>query len=358
MPRTLKLNDVDSLLGQVTREGVFRIRNWRELVYANTAFLRLLGYTSIYEYNALQRSIFVNDEDVIMIRTSIAAGEAVMDRRVLLKTRNNGNFWASISCIPEDEQCIVGAIMDITSLVENEHTLRLNANALAKSNMELDRFIYSASHDIRSPISTVMGLINLINLEKDHVRQMELIGMIGSTMVKLDTFLHQLSSHSKNARRDIEVSKIDVGEAVTMALEQLSDHPRFAEVDVQTKLEIDGTFFSDRERLGTVLLAVLRNAYDFMDATKPKKQIDVLIQFIRNKLIVEIFDNGIGINESRVSNVFDLFYKASSQSRGAGLGLYLVRETTTRLGGVVTLHSRLGVGTLVRLEIPNARVAY
>ncbi len=358
MPQILKQRDLDVTLEYIAREGIYRMNARYELTYTNTAFLKLFGYTSIEEYNSLRKSIFGDEADETLVRSSLNAGERIIDRRVLFRTRYNGNFWGLLSCFRDEHDSCVGAVLDITSLVETEHTLRLNSDALAKSNMELDRFIYSASHDIRSPISTVMGLINLIHLETDHVRQMELVGMIGTTMTKLDTFLHQLSSHSKNARRHIEVARIELPQLLSEVVERLSDHPNFKEITIHTDAAISGDFFSDQERLSTILYDVLKNAMDFADAAKQNMEVDIHAQFVRNRMIIEIFDNGIGISEGRVSNVFDLFYKASSQSRGSGLGLYLVRETTTRLGGIVTLHSRLGVGTLVRLEIPNARQSF
>ncbi len=359
MPNNLKtasFREREPELDHITREGIFHMTDWNEMIYANPALLKLLRYDSIQEFNSRrERTIFGSNADETQVRTKLTAGGTITDQRVLLKTSNNGNFWALLSCIPvEGTHSFWGAVIDISSLVESEHSLRLNSNALAKSNMELDRFIYSASHDIRSPISTVMGLVNLINLEPDRDKQMELIGMISVTMNKLDFFLHQLSTHSKNARRDIDVSTIDLVSLVEDALTRLSGLPFFDSIGIITNIKCEN-FYSDRERLATILFHVLKNAVDFTDVIKREKKIDIQAQVVRNKLVIEIFDNGIGVSDDRVSNVFDMFYKGSNRSVGSGLGLYLVRETVTRLHGVVTLHSKLGVGTVVRIEIPNSR---
>lgn len=355
MPPITKRDEQKTVVQHISREGVFRMTNWSELTSANRAFFKLFGYESVEEFNGERtNTIFVNFTDEMLVKAKLVAGESIVDRRVLLKAKGPRNFWGLFSCIPDGTpQSYMGTVIDISALVQHEQSLRRNASALAKANMELDRFIYSASHDIRSPISTVMGLVNLINIEPDRDRQMELIGMIGTTMNKLDLFLHQLSTHSQNARRDIDVSRVDMNVLIGKILRELSVIPELAAIEVNTRIHV-GEFYSDSERIGTVLFHVLKNAVDFVDSSKPGKEIDIQANIVRSKLVIEIFDNGIGIAEERVPNVFDMFYKASTKSRGSGLGLYLVRETVTRLNGIVSLYSKLGVGTLVRLEIPNS----
>lgn len=354
MPHSTNRGDSEVVLKHIAREGIFRMEKGNELTYANSAFLRMFGYESIKEYNSLRnRTIFSNPSDEALTRV-VSPGNDIVDRRVLFKTRSQGSFWGLFSCTASGEQSYLGAVIDISNLVEHEHSLRLNANALAKSNMELDRFIYSASHDIRAPISTVMGLVNLINIEPDYSKQKTLVDMIGSTMNKLDAFLHQLSTYSKNARRDIDVSRINLNDLVNNSLIKINDHPCLQSVEINIDVQQDSEFFSDEERLQSIMYHLVKNSLDFSDATKTQRKIDIQARTVRGKLVIEVFDNGVGIPDNRVAHVFDIFYKASSLSSGSGLGLYLVRETVTRMDGVVTLHSRLGVGTVVRIEIPNS----
>lgn len=358
MTETEKRIILDEARDHISHEAFFCMGANNELAYANSVFLRTFGYNSIDEYNQRPgRTIFADIEEEMTVLALLKSDSGVSALRILCKT-SYGTFWGLLSCVRNGVDSFIGAVIDVTALVEHEGLLRTSSIALEKSNVELDRFIYSASHDIRAPISTVMGLVNVIYLETDPARQMDLVGMISQMMKKLDTFLHQLDLHSKNLHHDIRFSSLDLQGSVAKALTYLRDHETHETITVSTNIDIAESFNTDNDRITSALIHVLKNAFDFADPAKQEKKIDIFAQVVRGRLIIEVFDNGVGIPDERIANVFDLFYKGTTKSRGSGLGLFLVREVMTRLNGIASIHSKMGVGTLVRLEIPNAPVTH
>jgi signal transduction histidine kinase len=111
-------------------------------------------------------------------------------------------------------------------------------------------------------------------------------------------------------------------------------------------------FFSDAYRVSVIFENLLSNAIKYRNPRK-KCFLQIQLDITQKEAVVSFTDNGIGIDEKILSNVFKMFYRGTEQSEGAGLGLYLVKETAHKIGGSISATSQLGFGSTFEFTIPN-----
>ncbi len=158
----------------------------------------------------------------------------------------------------------------------------------------------------------------------------------------------------RRIREDIKSKPIDFNKVLSELVQRLSDHPSFKEVKINYEIASDSIFYSDFFRIRLIVNQIIKNSLDFCDLNKRTPLIDIQISTTQEKAIIEILDNGIGIANTHVENVFDLFYRASRLSKGSGIGLYVTREAVIKLKGIISINSEYGVGTSLKIQIPNS----
>jgi signal transduction histidine kinase len=235
---------------------------------------------------------------------------------------------------------------------QNEHLLLANQQ-LIKTNAELDNFVYSVSHNLRAPLSSVLGLINLGKVEERmrggsfslYYDKME------ESIARLDDTLKEILDYSQNARTGIRCDRFDISQLYHNTLSNLLYMPGAASIAIDYQITGSPVVVSDAHRLGVIFNNLLSNAIKYSDPKKPVQRI--LCRVIHaDTLTITFEDNGIGIPEAHQSRVFDMFYRATLQSSGAGLGLYIVKESVEKLNGTLTVHSREGEGTTFSIILP------
>ena len=240
---------------------------------------------------------------------------------------------------------------------EAEKALHLQNKELIKINEELDKFVYSVSHNLRAPLTSVLGLVNIGRMEdgkKDDSFQ-PLFDMMEKSIKKLDATLKEILNYSRNARSDIAVEKVDLASIIETCLESLE----FIEGFDQVKKEIcilndEVSFYSDSHRLGVIFDDLISNAIRYRDILKKQSKLLIEAEITESAVHILFKDNGIGISEELMPRIFEMFFRATEKSEGAGLGLYIVKEMVKKLGGTIQVSSVIGEGTTFHLEIPNA----
>jgi signal transduction histidine kinase len=352
------LQEIFESLDNALTEGVFRSSpDWR-ILFANNAMIKMLGYESLEELKSdPNQLLFAGEETRKYLTDRLSAQGFIENYRILLLKKDHRNFWGWLTCLRvmrNGEEYFEGRIVNITDQVTIEEQLKEKTVQLEKKSMELDRFIYSASHDIRSPITSVLGLINIMKLELKDENSKKLLELMIVSMNRLERFVNSLVSFAKNSKKEIFCSNIDFSKALAYTLEKLIHHPNFNKVTVTNEISLSGIFFSDLFRIRLILYNVIKNAYDFCDSNKSNMMISIQIKTLPEKAIIEIFDNGIGIPAKHLEKVFDMFYRGTTTSNGSGIGLYTAREAAIKLGGFITINSEYGIGTSIRIELPNS----
>lgn len=234
-----------------------------------------------------------------------------------------------------------------------EQTLRKQNDELIKINKELDSFVYSVSHNLRAPLMSVLGLVNLAQLENSDPKLDKYFEMMLHSIHKLDETLKEILDYSRNARSTLAIAEVDVVKMIYDSFERMkfmegSDNIRMSVETLNVK-----PFFTDRYRFSVIINNLISNAIKYHDPQKPASILTVRAEVTDRDLILTFIDNGIGIAKEYLPRIFEMFFRATERSEGAGLGLYIVKEAVAKLHGEITVHSEFGEGATFRLTLPD-----
>jgi ligand-binding sensor domain-containing protein/signal transduction histidine kinase len=223
---------------------------------------------------------------------------------------------------------------------------------LRKLNEELDRFVYSVSHDLRAPLTSILGLTHIAKDSSTKEESDMCVDMIERSAVKLDSFISDIIDYSRNQRMEIVEEAIDVKEELESILESVRYLDEKGKVECKVDSSVD-TLKIDVRRLRVILKNIIANAIIYRDAQKEKPYVHVSCWQDTSSYIISVADNGLGIKPSAVNNIFKMFFRAHTDSKGSGLGLYIAKENANKLNAKLTVASKLGVGTSFTLILPK-----
>jgi PAS domain S-box-containing protein len=240
---------------------------------------------------------------------------------------------------------IYGVYIDITDRKKVEEELKIR-------NTELDNFVYKVSHDLRAPLSSILGLVNLARLPGNTDNPMDYIDIIGEKVEALDHFIGDVLSHSKNLKMEVNIGKVDLGKIIEQTFTDLSYLEGAKEVKRLVKIEgID--FYSDQWRISEIFRNLISNAIKYRQLYADSAEISIKIHVDHLRADISFADNGIGIDEASLNKIFDMFYRATEQSDGSGIGLYIVKNAVEKLGGQISVNSKPNQGTRFNILLPN-----
>lgn len=236
---------------------------------------------------------------------------------------------------------------DITSRKSIEHQLEYKIN-------ELNTFIYKASHDLRSPLVSVIGLVELAKNEKKQVELMRYLEMIGTSVNKMDNLLIDLVKIVNVAQGKLSNDKIEYDFMIEEILNSLAFRAGFSEIIFRKHLSLDAEFYGDTGLIYSVLQNIIDNSIKYKKNDSLIEHIIIItIDVNLSQVKISITDNGIGVQEEIIEKLFDMFYRGTSQATGTGLGLYIVKTSVEKMGGKISLNSIYGKGTNINIVIPN-----
>lgn len=218
-------------------------------------------------------------------------------------------------------------------------------------NHELDRFVYSASHDLRAPISSLKGLIEITRLEKDPEQIYHYLSLMDKTLNNQDQFIAEIIDFSRNKKTGLVKTKVSLANIIRQSVEQHRYMPNAESVKIEEEINLD-IIESDPLRLEIVLNNIISNAIKYSDVTKPERFIRIKTSKHNDCCLLEIADNGIGIDKAYLPKIFEMFFVTDHNHKGSGLGLYITKETINKLKGTIKAESELGVGTKFSIQIP------
>lgn len=235
-----------------------------------------------------------------------------------------------------------------------EEKVRERTLELQDKNEQLDSFVYKASHDIKGPLRSIMGLTKVGVVDfKDSPQVLSYFEHIMKTATKLDMVLEDLLVVTKIKNSKLQKKTIAFEEMVQEILQTFKHLNGFDRVKLSIVKEGNLPLVSDETVLYSIVQNLIENVIKYQDENKPETilAIRLVVQSGMAKLIVE--DNGTGIEPSHLNHIFDMFYKINERSIGSGLGLYILKQAVQRLGGKVTVTSVLGKGTTFEVELPQ-----
>lgn len=236
-----------------------------------------------------------------------------------------------------------------------EEMLRRKNEELTKINKELDSFVYSVSHDLRSPLTSILGLVNVAKLDTSKTPETisTYFEMIERSVLKLDETLREILDYSRNARGELIISEVNLSQLINNAFDQVKHFKEYQDLKKQVYIDGHTALYSDAYRLSVILANLISNAVKYRDENKVDQLVHITASITPAQLVIMVRDNGIGIHPDYVRNVFNMFYRATDRSQGAGLGLYIVKEMIEKLGGTIIINSEHGKETIISVTIPN-----
>ncbi|MFN0200646.1 MAG: sensor histidine kinase [Bacteroidia bacterium] len=222
-------------------------------------------------------------------------------------------------------------------------------------NEELDNFVYKTSHDLRSPLTSCMGLIDIARNSKDIDEIHRYLAFQQKSLEKMDKFINDILYYSRNQRLDISNEKVSFSETYEDVIEQIKFLKGSERMDFRFTQKTERLCYTDSLRMQMVIKNIVSNAIYYQDMAKEKPYLHLTIDFDEvNKLwLLSFADNGQGISAAILPRIFDMFYRGNTQAEGSGVGLYIVKQVIHKLNGEVTCTSEYGLGSTFSLYFPD-----
>lgn len=247
--------------------------------------------------------------------------------------------------------CLYYSIM-VKRLIFSKKEIEAKNENLLLVNHELDRFVYSASHDLRSPITSLKGLIEITQLEDDPNQIKKYLNLMHESLAKQDCFINDIIDYSKNKRYEIIMESVSLMEIFDEAIAQLMHIENANRIKFTKELLID-KIQSDNLRLKIIISNLISNAIKYSDNNKQEMYVSIKTYFIDGFHKIEVADNGIGINDEYKDNIFEMYF-GTNKNKGSGLGLYIVKEAVENIKGNITVSSQSNIGSKFIVTIPYA----
>ncbi|SHM86262.1 sensor histidine kinase [Flavobacterium chilense] len=247
--------------------------------------------------------------------------------------------------------CSYYSIM-VKRLLVSKKEIEVKNEDLLLVNRELDRFVYSASHDLRSPITSLKGLIEITQLEDDIDQIKDYLGLMYQSLAKQDQFINDIIDYSKNKRKQIVIEPVSLQELFNEAISQLMHIENANKITFKQEVLVD-QIQSDGLRLKIIISNLISNAIKYADNSKQEMFISIKTYIADGSHNIEVADNGIGINEEFKDSIFEMYF-GTNKNKGSGLGLYIVKEAVENIKGQISVVSESNIGSKFTVTIPHS----
>ncbi|MDN4165623.1 PAS domain S-box protein [Cytophagales bacterium LB-30] len=323
-----------------------------KLKQANDHFYALMGYTK-EEFHGFSTWTTTHPDDVEMsAQKALSLINGLCDsysieKRYIHKSGRVIWVYLTASIVRDDKDYprhIISVVQDITARKKAEEDL------LYKNN-ELDTFVYRASHDLKGPVASLMGLHQIVKEEfKKDRHAMSYFEHYNANVVRLNNILQNLINLAKIKEIEATLQPVDLHSLVEDCIAVLTHLPGFSKIKIEREIALNEPILSDPALMQTILLNLIENAVKYRSESSPylKVQIKEEEEMVR----MDIIDNGLGIEEEFQSKIFDMFFRGTEQSSGSGLGLYIVKNAVDKLKGTIQIQSKVNEGSHFSIFIP------
>lgn len=282
------------------------------------------------------------------------------DIQAVIDAINKGEVYRFIDK-PWDYQSVRVAIKNAYEVYETRQLLQKYNEELVKAYDELDKFVYSVSHDLRAPLTSILGLVKLARNQEHQqspeveIPEIDYLNLIEKSVDKLDIFIRNIIDYYRSTRMESLDETIDFNEILDSTKQGLAYYPDFATIEIHMEVENPQQvpFKSDHSRLRIIFNNIVSNAIKYQRPEEPASDLFIRVTISSENAEIKFMDNGIGINEKHLSEIFKMFFRASNVNAGSGIGLYIVKEAVQKLGGTIEAESVQGSHTLFSLMLPN-----
>ena len=327
--------------------AMFRVDADADIILeANSKLWNVLGFRPEGEVNT-RFDFFENRRDRNGFKEALKKKGKIENEEMEIQRPDGSIIWVCFSAIYRREENVFEYILtDITQTKESLVELQ-------KVNFELDSFIYHASHDLRSPLRSIIGLIEVYRLENNEKVKRECIEKIEGSAKRLDHLVMELLSISRNDRINDPHREINFLVEINNSVSSYFSCSNNQGLEILTDVKQPVKFTSDLTRVRIILNNLISNAIKYHCPEKERSYILVEVEANEKFARLKVEDNGEGIEPNKVPHIFDMFYRATERSEGSGLGLYIVKRVAQKLNAKIEVDSEELEGTTFTVTIPN-----
>ncbi|GEC70990.1 Signal transduction histidine kinase [Flavobacterium flevense] len=333
------------------------IKEWEE---ADKLVEELEQIGNIVNQKIISNNLSNQDKEVILKKIKVISSKLTLNERLFSETLSSGsrlvkdillviNFFLILLIIGSAS---IYYMLMINKLRRSKQEIEETNKNLTIANKELDKFVYSASHDLRSPILSLKGLIEIMNTENDMTQIRNYLELMQESLDKQDQFIKDIIDYSKNKKTKTTLSKVNLNQIIEEAIVQNQYREEFKRINISKELNID-SIYSDELKLKIIINNILTNAIKYSDTQKESPFITIKTYQDKDYIYISIEDNGIGVKKEYQNKIFDMFFVTNNDNKGSGLGLYLVKDTIENLNGTVEITSEINLGTKFTVKIPK-----
>ena len=265
---------------------------------------------------------------------------------------NLGNVFRYVKK-PWADDDILGAINEANKFYVSNSLLAVKNEELQRAYNELDKFSYSVTHDMRGPLLSVLGAIEAAQHMDDITEIRKMLMMMKDSVRNLDDFIQSIHDYYNLNRGELEIKEIDFNELVEEQIKIFNFTYLMSDVTFNTNIIQKETFRGDVLSVKLILNNLLSNAFKYQRKDNKNKTVDLNIMVENGYAVIDVIDNGVGIAENYLGDIFNMFFRASTQDVGSGFGLYNVKAAVTKLNGKITVDSELNKGTHFKVLVQN-----
>ncbi|MDQ3051008.1 MAG: PAS domain S-box protein [Bacteroidota bacterium] len=345
--------DYKNLL-ETMNEGLIYLDPSGLLKFANQRFLIMTGLDLNETLNKrIPHSVLPETLLDLMIEEASAAknnSEQAYQYEIQISSTNGEKKWCMINCslIRDEARKFNGLLVTYFDITDR----KLTEDKLQLAERELNTFIYKSSHDLKGPLSSILGLINLLEKEQETMNN-PCVKMIRQSAGKADRMLNEMLNVVRIKREKIYPETIDFRSDISEVVQSLRTSDAFYDVRRDIVIESKKELRTDKKLLQLVMHNLMDNAIKYRDPEKKDAFVAVLIRDYMHGVRIEIEDNGCGFKESTKGNIFNMFNRGSYNADGNGLGLYVVKNAVDRLGGYIELSCTEGENTRFTMFLPD-----
>lgn len=369
------------LVDAVKDYAIFRLSPDGYIESWNEGGRRLIGYTE-REILGKHFSIFYPDDiknEYPLFELKQANKKGRYEDEGWRIRKDGSRFYANvvITALFDTQRELIGyskIVRDLTEKKKNEEMLnRLNAelekrvkqrteelsktiHELKKINIDLDNFIYTASHDLKAPVSNIEGLMRALYLELEEQDGLKgdvnkIMNLVNKSISKFQETIRDLTAVNESQRIDkedvVQINVNDLIEDVKSSIDHLVQESK-AHIIVENTA---GAFEFSKVHMRSIIYNLITNAIKYRSPDR-LPQIKIKSYKTPENFILEVTDNGLGIKPEHMDKIFLMFKRLHDHVEGSGIGLYIVRRITSNAGGKIEVESQEGSGTTFRVILP------
>jgi PAS domain S-box-containing protein len=245
----------------------------------------------------------------------------------------------------------IGILQDITDTKKMEEDLKA-------MNKELETFIYRASHDLRGPLSSIIGLTNVSKSEIKDETSKKYFQMVEASAQKLDATLISLVQSMTMRDMVVDLQEVDLDELINDTLTQLKYHDGFSKIKIEVHNSLKAKLLSNKLILASVFQNLIQNAIKYQNYHNGQARLDIFINKKENGVELIFDDNGIGVDDHLQDKIFDMYFRGTSSASGSGLGLYIVKIGIEKLKGNIRFTSSKDNGAKFIITLPDVKLIH